>query len=204
MGGSKMTEKSGFTLKTPWALAIGLVGGLLGAALLLLINSAPRGEPVELLPPPTAAPLSVHVAGAVEQPGVYQLPRGSRVQDAIEAAGGLRTDADPQTLNLAARLEDGSQIYVPAEGEDRPASVSTAQSSAAEDTSPLYPININTASVEELQLLPGIGESKAESIVEYREANGLFASIEDIMEVSGIGQSTFDEFKELITVGGTP
>jgi len=199
-----MTKESGFTLTTPWALAIGLVGGLLGAALLLLINSSPRGEPVELLPPPTSVPLTVHVAGAVGQPGVYQLPRGSRVQDAIEAAGGFSTEADPQTLNLAARLEDGSQVYVPAEGEERPASVSTAQSSTADDSSPLYPININTASIEELQLLPGIGESKAESIVEYREANGLFASIEDIMEVSGIGQSTFDEFKELITVGETP
>jgi hypothetical protein len=95
------------TMKTWWAILIGVIGGLLGAGLLLLMNSNPRGEVVTLAPPPTPLPLVVDVSGAVNAPGVYELTSGSRVEDAIAAAGGLTEDAQADNMNLAAPLADG-------------------------------------------------------------------------------------------------
>ena len=135
----------------------------------------------------------VYVCGEVKDPGVYYLKASSRIMDAIEMAGGMTADADRVSLNLASVIEDGQQIYVPNISEDSSNSADTytkAESGL---------ININTASLEELKTLPGIGDSKASAIIEYRESIP-FESIEDIMNVSGIKESSFQKIKDMIKV----
>ena len=131
----------------------------------------------------------VYVCGAVNSEGVYELPKGSRVYQAIELAGGFSEDADKSNVNQAEVLEDEERIYVPIIGED--------VLSISEDEGK---ININKASKEELMTLPGVGESRAESIIKYREDVGIFQNIEDIMQVSGIKEGLFEKIKDLITV----
>lgn len=178
---------------------IGVIAGFLLAGALLVISRSPAGTPIPLLPAPTKAPLVVQVMGAVPRPGVYEFPEGSRVRDAIDAAGGLLTDADVAAMNLAAPLEDGQQLDIPfvggAVGTPLATIVATQVTPGAEDL-----ININTATLEQLDALPGIGPTTAQKIIDYRTANGPFARIEDIMNVSGIGPATFDELKALISV----
>ncbi len=183
-----------------WLIAIGVLGGLLGAAVLMLLNSQPRGKSVAILPPPTAAPIIVHVSGAVVQPDIYTLPPGSRTWDAIEAAGGFLPEAYTNTLNLAAQLEDGDKILVPSltKGET---SKNANDEEPPSNNIPVFPININTASLEELELLKDIGEVKAQAIIDYREANGPFTTIEQIQNIPGIGPGIFNKIKDLITVG---
>jgi competence protein ComEA len=162
-----------------------------------------------LSPPPTPLPLVVHVSGAVAKPGVYTLPTGSRVKDAIESAGGMLPDANSQSLNLAAPLQDGELIWIPTiikanptafEQEETPgegqAPISTPASTGL--------ININTATLEELDALPGIGPVKAQSIIDYRNNHGPFNSVEAIQDVVGIGPVTYEGLKELITVQAFP
>lgn len=131
----------------------------------------------------------VYVCGAVNREGVYELPSGSRVYQAIEVAGGFREDADKNSVNQAEVLEDEEQIYVPVIGEE----VSPVSEEEGK-------VNINKASKEELMTLPGVGESRAESIIKYREDVGAFQNIEDIMQVSGIKEGLFEKIKDLITV----
>lgn len=133
----------------------------------------------------------VQVSGAVRQPGVYELPTGSRVFQAIEQAGGLQDNACTQGLNQARVLADGEVIHVNTIEEQQNA----AQSEEADDK-----VNINTASVKELSTLPGIGETRAQMIIDYRESNGLFSVPEDIKKVSGIGESTYRKLAENIKV----
>lgn len=148
-------------------------------------------------------PVFVHIDGAVAAPGVYELT-GSlpRVNDAVIAAGGLAGDADTSALNLAAVLSDGEKIHVPRQGEAMAAgqTSSGAASGSDADTSSSGVININTATAEELDTLPGIGPSTAAAIVEDRERNGPFASPEDLMRVSGIGEGKFSKLKDQIRV----
>lgn len=183
-----------------WVLGFGVLGGLLSAGIILLVSSQPRGSAVQLLPAPTAAPIVVHVSGSVVNPGIYSLPRSSRVQDAIQAAGGLLPKADAQILNLAAPLEDGERIKVPSQrptvAPPLPGSTASAPSSGL--------ININWATQAELESLPGIGPGIAQRILDYRDQNGPFDSIEAIQQVSGIGPATFARFQDLITVDETP
>ena len=148
--------------------------------------------------------LAIHVSGAVKNPDkVYYLEDGKRVADAVEAAGGIVKEADLSQLNLARKLQDGERIYVPHEGEEIQGE-STAggimQDIVENQEKPLT--NINLASTIELMELPGIGQTYAERIVEYREANGGFQDIEEIKNVSGIGDSTFEKIKDRITVSG--
>ncbi|MEW6717921.1 MAG: helix-hairpin-helix domain-containing protein [Chloroflexota bacterium] len=185
-----------------WALVIGLIGGLLGAGVLLLVTSPPRGVPITLQPPPSPQPVTIHIEGAVLQPGVYTLPHGSRVQEAINAAGGLTSEAQEGALNLAAPLEDGERIWVPVAGKN-PAPTSSANQPPNPQTTDSV-ININTATQEELESLPGIGPVTAEKIIVYRQEHGLFTSIEEIQNVSGIGPVMFEKIKNYITVGDTP
>ena len=189
-------------MKNRWEyLLLGILGGLLGSGLLLLILSPPPGEPVKLLPAPTPAPMVVHIDGAVANPGVYTFESGSRVQDAIEAAGGLSTDASAERINMAAFLEDGMRIVVPHIATPQPTNLDGGPSDEPTAT-PAFPININTASLDELQFLPGIGVVKAQRILDYREENGPFESIDELMNVTGIGPATFEQLKDLITVDG--
>jgi competence protein ComEA len=189
--------------KSWWQLAIGILGGLLGAAILLLFNSQPRGEAVSILPPPSPAPIRVHVTGAVSNPDVYSLAYDSRVEDAVDAAGGVLPNAYTYTLNLAAQLEDGDKVLVPFIAQDT-SDIPQGERNKPAIASVQFPLDINTATQEELELLPGIGESKAQGIIEYRETNGPFTTVEQIQNVPGIGPGIFDEIKDLIIVGSIP
>ncbi len=161
--------------------------------------------------PPASEEVAVHVAGQVKNSGVYTLPAGKRVIDALRAAGGTKPDADRDAINLAARLVDGEQIYVPKKGAapPAPAPVSSfapekADSKAPPAVPPLQraprPVNINRAGPEELDLLPGVGPATAQSIIEYRKAAGGFARPEDLMNVKGIGPKKFAAMKQWVVV----
>lgn len=149
-----------------------------------------------------SAALIVDVSGAVLNPGVYELKEGSRVDDAIQAAGGLSEDADTSALNRASLLSDGMKITVPRQGEAaREGSPAVGDARVSSDASTAKSlININTASSEELQTLNGVGPSTAEAIIADREENGLFATTEDLMRVSGIGDKKFAKIKDAICV----
>lgn len=133
----------------------------------------------------------VHVAGAVRDPGVYLLPEGARVADAVAAAGGAAEGGHPDALNLAAPLADGSKVAVPSEGEE---GVPTEILVGNEVSNGL--VNVNTAGVEELQALPGIGPALAAAIVEEREANGPFDTVEDLLRVGGIGEKKLEKLAD--------
>ena len=137
----------------------------------------------------------VDIKGAVKNPGVYQMKVGDRVKDALEAAGGLTAEADSQKVNLAKRLEDQMVIVVPKVGEE--AEEIPAGETRKEATKE-GKVNINTATVEELKTLKGVGEKKAEAIIEYRKKNGSFQTKEDLMKVRGIGKKLFESFQERI------
>lgn len=174
--------------------------GMAASAILFLVVTPPRGEPVELLPAPTASPILVHVVGAIQQPGVYPLSRESRLQDAIQAAGGFRSDADQNVVNLAARLKDGDKVTIPVIGEIAAPSPPISQPERSGSSISLGLIDLNTATLEELQTLPGIGETRAKDILQYRDVHGGFTSIEELLEVKGIGPATFEDLKDLVTV----
>lgn len=143
--------------------------------------------------------ICVHVSGYVMNPGVYMLPEGSRVYEAVAAAGGFAEGADEQFLNLAKVLDDGQKIRIYSLDETATASGdSDLVQKDSNDTEKL--ININTATKESLMTLPGIGESRAESIIAYREQNGYFSSVEDIMKVSGIKEAAFEKIKDYICI----
>ena len=144
--------------------------------------------------------LFVYVCGAVVSDGVYELDAGSRVYEAIDAAGGMTEDAAGAYLNLAETVSDGERIYVPTQQEvdEGALSILIPGDSSEESTGGL--VNINTASADQLMTLSGIGEKKAEDIISYRDSNGNFGSIEDIKNVSGIGDATFEAIKDSITV----
>ena len=150
----------------------------------------------------------VYVCGKVRHAGVYELPASARVCDAIDAAGGVRKNADAESLNQAEPLTDGMRIYIPSRKETASSSGPEASGqnmegnptsvSASGSSSGL--VNLNTAAKEELMTLPGIGESKAQSIMDYRQETGSFARIEDIMNISGIKEGVFNKIKDQITV----
>jgi competence protein ComEA len=185
---------------------------ILGVA--LWIARRPAAHPIEILPPPTAAaaesftpsptpaPLHVDVAGAVAAPGVYRLPAGSIVADAIAVAGGPAPGADLDRINKAVELQDGSQVYVPSRGEPTPL-LPTPASRLAGTVVPVAPletpgdlIDLNTATLEDLDRLPGIGTTLARRIVDGRP----YGAIEELLRVKGIGQIAYDKMKHLITV----
>jgi competence protein ComEA len=184
-------------------VVIGILIGLIISGLLYLTVRAPTGQPVELLPSPTPEPIFVYVTGAVNRPGVYKIPRDSHLVDVILQAGGFLEGADLTQVNLASKVEDGQQIVVPG-----PADVPTPQliiGGSGLLVTPTPPagklVNINTAGVELLEQLPGIGPTTAQKIIEYRDENGPFTQVEDLLKIPGIGPSTLDEIRELITVG---
>ncbi|MBQ6843603.1 MAG: helix-hairpin-helix domain-containing protein [Agathobacter sp.] len=149
--------------------------------------------------------LYVYVCGAVKSPGVYMLSTGSRICDLFEAANGLKKDASTDYWNQARLLTDGEMIYVPTieEVEERQwsgldSSLNPLESASANDTS--GKIDLNTASLEQLMGIPGIGEAKAKAIISYRENNGGFSSIEDVMNIEGIKEGVFSKMKEYIVV----
>ena len=138
----------------------------------------------------------VQVSGAVNHPGVYELPLGSRVFQALELAGGMTQEAQEKSINQAQTLEDGQMIWVPTVEEAAALPEQQPESLAKDDGK----VNLNTATKEELQTLPGIGEAKAQSIVAWREEHGSFTQIEDIMKIDGIKEGVFSKIKDSVKV----
>ncbi len=171
----------------------------------------PQPEPLMIVAPtptatvapsPTPAPLRIHVTGAVRQPGVYILAPDSRLIDAVEAAGGLATNADSARINLAGFVYDGQQVFVPYELTPAPPSPTPLPTPSVVGQQPATgggPININTASAAELETLPGIGPAYAERIIAYRDEHGPFADPIEIMAIKGIGPATYEQLKNRIT-----
>ncbi|MFT3894868.1 MAG: ComEA family DNA-binding protein [Anaerolineales bacterium] len=184
-------------MKSVLYMVSGILFGLFVAALVWVVARNPTGTAVTLRPVPTDKPIVVHITGAVPRPGVYALPKGARVQDGISAAGGFLAEAEKSGINLARPLEDGEQLDIPFVEGFSP--VVATPEETFQPTSDL--ININTATVDELDTLPGIGPTTAQKIVEYRDTNGPFLSKEDIVNVSGVGPTTYDRIKDLITAG---
>ena len=154
---------------------------LLGVAIFIYRQtSLPHSEEIAIFPP--SPEIYVYVEGEVVNPGVYMLEQGDKVADAVEAAGGFTADADRRTVNLAAGLRDGEQVHIYKIG-DVPQKV-----------------NINIAEAWLLESLPGIGETLAQRIINYRAANGGFQQVEDLLKVDGIGPAVFEQIKDRITV----
>jgi competence protein ComEA len=165
---------------------------------IFILTPEPTATP---LPTPTPGPLCVYVSGAVAHPDVYELASDSIVKDAIEAAGGPTDEADLSRINLARRVHDEEQIYVPRKGEESPPiSPPSSPSLPSPSSQGGDKVNINTATAEELSTLPGIGPTKAQCIIDYRTTNGPFRSIEEIKNAKGIGDATFEKLRDKITV----
>jgi competence protein ComEA len=140
----------------------------------------------------------VYISGAVSAPDVYELPIDARIKDLVLAAGGLTADADPERINLAERLKDSEHIHVPRQGE------SPGDGAVVADTTSVAQggsLDLNTASASDLDSLPGIGQSFADRIIEYRTTNGPFTSVEDLQKVKGIGAALFAKIAPLVSVG---
>ena len=154
----------------------------------------------------TATPIVVHVAGCVVVPGVYTLPPGARVVDAIALAGGATAEAAPDAINQAQPLRDGDRVYVPGIDDDSgvPAGVTSSATvtvgGAGEAAAPVGPVDLNVATVDQLDALPGVGPSTAAAIVAHREANGPFSSVEGLDAVRGIGPTKLESLRGLVTV----
>lgn len=171
-------------------------------------EEAAEGEEIQELAQEEPAAVCVHVCGRVANPGVYTLPFGSRIYEAVEAAGGLSEDAAGEQLNQASQMEDGQQIYVPSREEAEqgtpggqwqngsPGAESAAGDTKAKDSK----VSLNTASKEQLMTLNGIGEAKAAAIIRYREEHGGFHKIEELKEVEGIKEGVFNKVKDQITI----
>ncbi|MBF1112256.1 MAG: helix-hairpin-helix domain-containing protein [Streptococcus sp.] len=142
--------------------------------------------------------ITVDVKGAVKSPGIYDLPVGSRVHDAVQKAGGLTEEADSKSLNLAQKVSDEALVYVPTKGEEA-ASQQTA-SGTTPSTSKDKKVNLNKASLEELKQVKGLGGKRAQDIIDHREANGKFKSVDELKKVSGIGTKTIEKLKDYVTV----
>jgi competence protein ComEA len=197
---------SGFHLSRSRALALAL--GLVFALVLgsRLFAHAGTTSPAARIPPPltptqtaastvTSSLLVVDVVGAVRRPGLYRLPQGARVSDAVARAGGLSRSADRALVNLAAPVSDGQQVLVAARGAAAPgASVAAGAPGGAV----AGPVHLNSATLEQLDALPGVGPVTAQKIVDYREQHGLFQTVDELDAVSGIGPARLDSLRDLV------
>lgn len=156
--------------------------------------------PASSAPPAPVGTIVVQAAGAVVSPGVYPLPSGSRVHELIDAAGGPRPDADPGALALAAPLADGERVYVPVIGEVVPGPAAVGSGGTGGGAAGTSPVDLNRASADELDELPGIGPATAEAIVDHRDRNGPFLVVDDLLDVRGIGPAKLDAIRELVSV----
>ena len=141
--------------------------------------------------------ITVDVKGAVKSPGIYDLPVGSRVNDAVQKAGGLTEQADSKSLNLAQKVSDETLVYVPTKGEE---ASQQSGSGATSSTSKEKKVNLNKASLEELKKVKGLGGKRAQDIIDHRETNGKFKSVDELKKVSGIGAKTIEKLKDYVTV----
>ena len=179
-------------------LALAIAASAAGVVAILLRDPSPGAVEIVL---PTSTPPSdvrVYVTGAVNEPGVHLVEEGARLADAVEAAGGAAPDADLVAVNLAMRVADEDHWHIPRIGEAGPPS--TTVPGSADSPGGSDKVDVNSASAEELETLPQIGEVRARDIVAHRDANGPFNTIEDLIEVSGIGPRTLDTIRDLIEV----
>lgn len=142
--------------------------------------------------------ITVDVKGAVKSPGIYDLPVGSRVHDAVQKAGGLTEEADSKSLNLAQKISDEALVYVPTKGEE--AASQQADTGTTPSSSKDKKVNLNKASLEELKQVKGLGGKRAQDIIDHRETNGKFKSVDELKKVSGIGAKTIEKLKDYVTV----
>ena len=140
--------------------------------------------------------ITVDVKGAVKTPGIYDLPVGSRINDAVQKAGGLTDNADSKSINLAQKISDEALVYVPTKEE----ATSQATQSNASNSKENKKVNLNKASLEELKQVKGLGAKRAQDIIDHRESNGKFKSVDELKKVSGIGAKTIEKLKEYVTV----
>lgn len=213
---------------TPWTFGVGAVAVVMaGLGGWWALRAPPPPPAEEVLPrieavseagaapaldsetgvgPSGAGVMVVHVDGAVVRPGVHELAPGSRVVDAIEAAQGLRPDADRSRLNLAALVGDGQRVWVPVRGEDEPPVVAVTGGSGTTDASARGAgvgsslLDLNSAGVEELETLPGVGPSIAAAIAQHRDDHGPFTRVEELLEVPGIGPARLARLEALVAV----
>jgi comEA protein len=181
-----------------------------GSVEIIDLNQPPKPEtaPTEPPAPPEPPPgmeVVVHVSGAVKQAGVYRLAPDSRIADALEQAGGATEHADLDALNLAEPLQDGQKIHVPRKGEvSAPTTASVSLSRAPRGTPQAaavqFPINLNTATAEQLEAIPGIGPVLAQRIIEYRQTHGRFQSVDELLEVRGIGSKRLENMRPYVVV----
>ncbi len=171
-------------------------------------GSAPADGSAAPAAPPSTPPVTVtvHVAGQVANPGVYAVPAGGRVADAVVAAGGTSVEADVEQLNLAARVSDGERVYVPKKGEAPPPVLAgnTAPAGGAggggKAAAPGAPVDLNTATAEQLEALPGVGPATSRAILAYRASHGRFRSVTELLEVPGIGPAKLEALRPLVRV----
>ena len=182
-------------------------------------GSASSSQPAGATTSTTAADLVVQAAGAVAEPGVYELPAGSRVDDLVEAAGGLTERADADRVNLAAPVSDGERVWVPAAGEESVPDVvagtgggggggggggapggAGGATSAGGTPGPAEPVDLNEATAEQLDGLPGVGPATATAILAYRDEHGRFGSVEELLDVRGIGEAKLEQLRPLVRV----
>ena len=182
---------------------VGLVAAVAVVYALFQALDERSAPPIVIEDAAATLPVVVEVRGEVEAPGVYEVSPGARLQDAIAAAGGLTRDADLSTVNLARRLRDGELIVIlarPAPGSTPTVPIADAGDAGnAED--PRVRININTATAEELEALPEVGDVTAARIIAYREQHGPFRAVDDLIHVQGISDRTIDAFRDLVTTG---
>ncbi len=155
----------------------------------------------------------VHVAGAVAAPGVVSLSSGARVVDAVTAAGGMRPDADPDRINLAAPLTDGQRVVVPVIGQPDPIEVGVGagvggtavggSGAAGAAGASSGPVELNTATAAQLDTLPGVGPATAAAIIDHRSSAGPFGSVDELLDVRGIGEAKLEALRDLVTVNGS-
>ena len=140
--------------------------------------------------------ITVDVKGAVKSPGIYDLPVGSRINDAVQKAGGLTDNADSKSINLAQRISDEALVYVPTKEEATSQEMPSSTSNSKENKK----VNLNKASLEELKQVKGLGAKRAQDIIDHRDSNGKFKSVDELKKVSGIGAKTLEKLKEYVTV----
>jgi len=167
-------------------VGIGILRGAMAPVEEVVVDATPTGVTA------SSADLYVHVSGAVRAPGLYVLPQGSRVVDAVAAAGGFAEDADRDAINLARAVTDGEQLPVPRVGESPAAAAAPGAADAR--------VNLNTADATQLEELPRIGPALAERIVAWRDDNGRFTSVDDLLAVPGIGDKMLSSLRDLVTV----